>query len=374
MNHSKKSAVVGRSVSLPSKQTLKAIAELGPHVDALQLHFKNYTCPDNAAKILQQIKKHSIYVIIHGKLLYNFSNPDLSQTRYLFNELAFADQIGADVIIHQGKYLKASREDAIATFVDNLHEVLRQSDKAGHGNKIVLENSSHEGTSLGYTWQELAQIDALLDRPDRIGYCIDTAHGFAAGELDTRSADKVVSSLDRFDKLIGLNRVVVFHFNDSKKPWQSRVDAHENMLLGHISSPATTGPGGLKKLAQIANQHDIPLILETPFDDDSWSVEADMVRGWSQNNLTAEDTYRELLGDIIEIKGKDLTRSTSKPTSTRTKEQIKKQPPTSKQTTSKQTKKICIAIKKDGKTCAYRAKPKQVFCGIHVKKRTGSVS
>lgn len=351
---------VGRGYRVHSNQIVGSLNKLQTQINAVQYYMTNYEYKNVLGKLInrQLSGTKQMYIVIHGKLVYNLSNPKLSQVKLLFNELDFANRFGADVVIHQGKSLKDSTEHAIATFVDNIHQVLELSDKAGHTNKIVLENSSHEGTALGYTWEQLAQIDQLIDRPDRIGYCIDTAHAFAAGELDTRDPKKVELSIARFDKLIGLNRVSVIHFNDSKKPWESRVDAHENMLMGYISSPAVGGPSGLRRLAEIANQHHIPLILETPHDDETWLSEIQMVTGWANGSDKGETAHCALLEDVIEIKGQCLSKAVLNKSKPNRKVKSERKGKVTKST-------ICQAVKKNGDQCTYKAKPGSTYCGVH---------
>ena len=124
--------------------------------------------------------------------------------------------------------------------------------------QLLLENTAGQGTSLGSKFEELrAIIDACPGLP--LGVCIDTAHLFASG-WDIRTSEGLDRTLMMLDGVIGLDRIPVFHVNDSKTPLGSRVDRHEHIGKGKI---------GLDAFRRILNH---PLlagrafIAETPID------------------------------------------------------------------------------------------------------------
>ena len=103
----------------------------------------------------------------------------------------------------------------------------------------------------------IAKIIELVDEPERMSACIDTAHIFAAG-YDIRSPKTYKEVMREFDEIIGLDKLKCFHMNDSKKELGSRVDRHEHIGKGFIGLEGFTNIMNDKKLS------DIPKILETP--------------------------------------------------------------------------------------------------------------
>src|SRR5207247_11244732 len=85
----------------------------------------------------------------------------------------------------------------------------------------------------------------------------DTAHVFAAG-YDISSDSSVRKTLREFDRVIGRNRLVAIHLNDSKTPCGSRVDRHEHIGKGRI------GLDAFGFIMRDRRFHKIPKVLETP--------------------------------------------------------------------------------------------------------------
>ena len=133
-----------------------------------------------------------------------------------------------------------------------------------------------QGSCLGATFEE---IGAMLDRIDkkpglakRVGVCLDTCHVFAAG-YPLAPRESLDDTLRRFDRAIGLERLVVIHANDSKRELGSRVDRHEAIGQGKIGREAFRLIMNHPKLARI------PLILETPKEGDDGKVSPAKDRG-----------------------------------------------------------------------------------------------
>jgi len=131
----------------------------------------------------------------------------------------------------------------------------------GGGPMLVLENSAGGGWAVGATLSELAGIaDAAaelgVERP-RLGFCLDTAHAWGAGmRLDDPGAIDLF--LDEFDRRIGLDRLVLVHFNDSKAERGSRRDRHEHLGAGRI------GEMGLGHLIRHPRLRHAAFVMETP--------------------------------------------------------------------------------------------------------------
>ena len=126
---------------------------------------------------------------------------------------------------------------------------------------VLLETTAGQGTSLGRSFEELAEIIALIDDGGRVAVCFDTCHVFAAG-YDLRDAESYAMTMRAFDAAIGLDRLRVFHLNDSKKGLGSHVDRH---------APIGEGELGLEPFRFLVNDprfDGLPGLLETPKGDD----------------------------------------------------------------------------------------------------------
>ncbi len=122
---------------------------------------------------------------------------------------------------------------------------------------ILLEHTAGQGTSLGSTFEQLASIIGRTGDHPRVGVCLDTCHLLASG-YDIVSAAGYDSTFGQFGRLVGFERLKLFHLNDSKRPLGSRVDRHEHIGKGCI---------GLEPFRRILNDSRfcrLPMLLETP--------------------------------------------------------------------------------------------------------------
>lgn len=174
-------------------------------------------------------------------------------------ELERSEELGLSyVVTHPGAHVGTGVEAGVARVVAALDVI--QERCAGFRVRVLLETTAGQGTTLGARFEELA---AMLDRakqPDRLGVCLDTCHVFAAGYPLGTDAE-YAETFDRFDRLIGLERLCLFHVNDSVKPLGSRVDRHAAIGLGAI------GPEAFRRLVRDPRFADRPMILETPKED-----------------------------------------------------------------------------------------------------------
>jgi len=248
-----------------------------------------------------------LYLVCHGKLLLNLCHDEISGPRVmpaLISDMQAAARIGADVVIHQGKNLASlelSREEALTRFVLNVQSAIDSTPELN--NRILLENSCQQGTELGYSLKELTTIWRLLE-PEyrtRVGFCLDTCHAHVGGMMDIADPDSVEEVFAEFDNTIGLEHLHVIHFNDSEVRFDGHNDSHANILLGYGGNPGLKGNSdGLRKVVEIAHEHDIPLILETPGSgsaDNAIPIQAQLqlILGWAAGGTEAETAEKEYL-------------------------------------------------------------------------------
>ena len=180
-------------------------------------------------------------IAVHASYLINLAGsrePFASQSRAgLITEMQRAPSYGATIVnTHIGSHRGVGPAGGLARIVENVRAVLASSPP---GVRLVLENSSGGGDMLGSSVEELAQIlEGVGAGADRLGFCLDTAHLWGAG-YDISTADGARAVVDRFEELIGLDRLALVHLNDSRSALGSRADRHEHVGAGSI------GPVGL---------------------------------------------------------------------------------------------------------------------------------
>ncbi|MBN1848749.1 MAG: deoxyribonuclease IV [Deltaproteobacteria bacterium] len=207
------------------------------------------------------------HILVHDSYLINPGHPEkeaLAKSRRAFlEEFQRCEQLGLKYInFHPGSHLgRISETESLGRVARSINKVLEQT----HGVTAVIENTSGQGTNLGYRFEHLAQIiDQVKDR-SRVGICLDTCHMFAAG-YNIKDADAYDATLAEFDRIVGLEYLKAMHLNDSKKPLGSRVDRHESIGKGELGK----APFGF--IMRDPRLDGIPLILETP-DDALWAQE-----------------------------------------------------------------------------------------------------
>ena len=204
------------------------------------------------------------YPTAHDSYLINLASPDEILYRRsieaFVDEVMQAERLGLSYLVtHPGAHVGAGEEAGISRIVQAINEVHVRC--AGMKVKILLESTAGQGSTLGHRFEHLASILSRIDEPKRIGVCLDTCHVFAAGYPLAPESD-YQSTIDQFDRIVGLKRLKLFHLNDSKKPLGSRVDRHEAIGKGHL---------GLEPFRLIVNDPrfvKLPMILETPKESD----------------------------------------------------------------------------------------------------------
>jgi deoxyribonuclease-4 len=201
---------------------------------------------------------------IHAPYLINLcgGNPDFWERSIatLANELRVGREYAARfVVFHIGSHGGFGREQGIQRLADGLVRVL--ADSPADGPLLVLENAAGMGDGIGASLEDLADIldaAARADVPlDRLGLCLDTAHLWAAGiPIDSPSGIDAMSA--RIDELVGRDKVVMLHLNDSRTSCGSRADRHEHIGAGQI------GPEGLRGFLNDPWLRSLPTYLETP--------------------------------------------------------------------------------------------------------------
>ena len=199
-------------------------------------------------------------VVSHASYLINLAttSPGLHRQSMdaMGDELDRAEALGLlGVVLHPGCYTRGNEAVGLALIADALLELLGRRRRGK--TMILLEHTAGQGTALGATFEQLASIIAKMNGHRRVGVCLDTCHLFASG-YDLCSPEGYVETFNQFGRLVGFDRLNMFHLNDSKKPLGSRVDRHEHIGQGWL---------GLEPFRRIINDprfRRLPMLLETP--------------------------------------------------------------------------------------------------------------
>ena len=213
-------------------------------------------------------------ILPHDGYLINLGQPDADKraaAREAFaDEMKRCHQLGlAKLNFHPGSHLNQISEKAclaliaesVRIAVDEVPDVV-----------AVIENTAGQGSNLGYDFAQLGELAALIDRPGRVGVCLDTCHTFAAGyDLVGDGFDRTMAE---FAKYVGFDLLAGMHLNDAKAPLASHLDRHESLGGG------TLGWGVFERIMRDKRFDGIPLVLET-VDPDLWPEEIARLKGFA---------------------------------------------------------------------------------------------
>lgn len=217
--------------------------------------------PEEIATFKAMLKSTKLkYPTAHDSYLINLAAPD--DTLYRRSIAAFLDELDraaalglSYLVTHPGSHV-GSGEDAglekVATAIDEIH-----SARPDCPVMVLLETTAGQGSSLGARFEHLAYLLQTVKEPRRLGVCLDTCHIFAAGYPLTTD-DDYDATFRKFDRIVGLKWLKLFHVNDSVKPLGSRVDRHAGIGLGQI------GTNAFRRLVNDPRFAKKPLIMETP--------------------------------------------------------------------------------------------------------------
>jgi AP endonuclease-1 len=202
----------------------------------------------------------SDHVLPHGSYLVNLAQEDKDKAKqaydHFLDDLKRCEALGIKMYnFHPGAAGKAPLTEAINRISAQLNRALAETRTA----MPLLENMA--GSVIGSRFADLRDIIAGINSEyrSRIGVCIDTCHAFAAG-YDLRTPAAFKKTMQEFDAVVGIEYLKALHINDSKAPFGSHRDLHQNIGLGFL---------GLRAFHNVMNEsrfHNMPLILETPCD------------------------------------------------------------------------------------------------------------
>lgn len=225
---------------------------------------------DTAAlnEILQ--KNNFAPVLAHAPYTLNACSNDAGLREFAKNtmvsDLEIMEHIPENMYnFHPGSHVGQGIDTAIDFITDMLNSILKEE----YHTTVLLETMSGKGSEVGSTFEEISTIIDRVELNHKLGVCLDTCHIFSAGYDIVNDLDGV---LEKFDKVIGLQRLKAVHLNDSMMPYNSHKDRHEKIGKGSI---------GLDAVIKFINHPELrhlPFYLETPNELDGYAAEIKLLR------------------------------------------------------------------------------------------------
>lgn len=223
----------------------------------VSLHASGKCFMPDADDIVSFNRLHSNFdtLFLHASYYINPASCARRHHPILEREVAMAQRLNIPyLILHPGTVLSSNTIgegiDALARVINRVHARQKQV-------TIVLENTAQENRAVGSSFSNLKLLLDRLDEPNRIRFCIDTAHAYAFG-YDISNIALHEGLLDLIESTIGIHRVLLIHLNDTLQPLASFVDKHVSLGHGLIGEEALQAFANNKHIAHI------PLILELP--------------------------------------------------------------------------------------------------------------
>jgi deoxyribonuclease-4 len=198
-------------------------------------------------------------VVSHASYLINMATTDpvlrARSIAALVDELDRAHTLGLlGVVIHPGTCTGGDEQQALHLVADAIGRAFAARPRRRV--MLLLEHTAGQGRTIGHRFEHLAVIVERMSGSARVGVCLDTCHLIASG-YDIVSGPGYEETFAAFDRLVGFDRLRVFHGNDSKRPCGSRVDRHEHIGQGCL------GLEPFRRLLHDRRFAGLPLLIET---------------------------------------------------------------------------------------------------------------
>jgi len=241
-------------------------------------------------------------VVSHASYLINLATtfPILREQSIaaFVDEIDRAEALGLlGVVIHPGTCTAGPDSEALRLIADAIRVAFKARPRAK--TMVLLEHTAGQGRTLGHRFEHLATVIGHLRGSRRVGVCLDTCHLVASGyDITTEAGYR--DTFEQFDRLVGIERLKVFHGNDSKKPCGSHVDRHEHIGEGCI------GLEPFRRLLHDPRFAGLPILIET-----------EKSKGAERKGVVVEDLLdMKNLGTLRRLRGADLYGARLSPTTT----------------------------------------------------------
>jgi deoxyribonuclease-4 len=206
-------------------------------------------------KKCRELSKQFDQMYLHASYWVNLAGCRNNGWRAFQRELGLAKMLGfTHIIIHPGSATGCeTQEDGIKCLARALNKALETEKDI----KIVLENGAHARMTVGGKISDFGKLLKLLKEPERISFCIDTAHAHSFG-YDITDPEKQEIFLEEIDHIIGRDKIALLHLNETQEARGSYIDKHAALGDGQIGNKA------LQRFMNHPVCKDVPIILEIP--------------------------------------------------------------------------------------------------------------
>lgn len=197
-------------------------------------------------------------VIVHAPYIVNLAqgNPEKRKfaVDFITSELKLMAKIGCKyMVIHPGSHVEQGIEKGLELIIDSFKKIIANTEC--DDTYLLIETMAGKGSECCFTFEQIAKVLSAVNS-DRLKVCFDTCHVHDSG-YDIKNNYETV--MNEFDKLIGLDKIAVFHINDSLNVCGAKKDRHANIGFGNIGFDA------LMKFINDQRFESVPKILETPY-------------------------------------------------------------------------------------------------------------
>lgn len=209
---------------------------------------------------------------VHGSYWINLAGLEYNGIRAFEHELRQTKRLEfTHMILHPGNAKGAKNK---IQGIDALVAILNDTMKRERDVQLVLENAVHGKMTVGSDLEDFAILKSKLDFPDRISFCVDTAHAYSYG-YNIADPTKMEEFVELLDRTMGIDRIVLIHLNDTMHKLGSCIDQHI------VPGEGLIGEEALKRFVLHPRLKDIPLLMELPVLDEAAQVAAlEKVRSW----------------------------------------------------------------------------------------------
>lgn len=216
-----------------------------------------------------------LHVVSHDSYLINLATPDddlrEKSKQGLIGEMSRCNKYGVPLVVsHMGAHMGQGTETGLQRVAEKTLEILSETPDDV---TLLMETTAGQDTCLNSRFEELETLLGLCRGHKRLGVCLDTCHIFAAG-YDIRTPETYEATMAEFSRLVGFDRLLAIHCNDSKNPLGSRKDRHEHLGAGEIGETA------FKCLVNDIRLSDVPILVETPEAESCHATNVAKLLGW----------------------------------------------------------------------------------------------
>jgi deoxyribonuclease-4 len=222
--------------------------------------------PAQAARMRELRAKHEVLpLVIHTSYLVNVCSQTEDVRRKSVD--AFRGEIeralawGAEyLVLHPGSWKGLTRNEGLRLAAESITKAIDGLAWQGTGFEILIENTAGAEFSLGGSFEQVAELVALLKKSAPVGVCLDTCHTHVAG-YDLVTAEGYEETVKLAIATVGLDAVKVWHCNDAKAERGSKLDRHEHIGQG------TMGVEAFRRLLNDKRWGHCAFVAETPVDE-----------------------------------------------------------------------------------------------------------